>query len=186
MPVINLKDLESKNPKIKYGCTKKAIAPSEKNPEALYPLWDDFVKLLDSENRILKWSAILVIGNLSQADKKNKISKLLPRLLHFLREKEMITAANSIKALGQIARHQPKFKDKIFQEFLKVEKAKYYNKGKLSPECRNIALGKIMDVLNDFPDELKNRKELVGLIKRQTKNTRPAVKKRAELLLSGI
>lgn len=186
MPTLNLKDLESKNPKIKYGCTKTAIALSKKNPKALYSRLDAFVELLNNENRVLKWSAILVIGNLSQADFKNKISKLVPRLLRFLQEKEMITAANSIKALGQIAKYKPEFKQKIFLELLKVEKAQYYNKGKLSPECRNIALGKVMDVLNDFPDELKNRKELVSLVKRQTKNTRPAVKKRAVQLLSFI
>ncbi|PIY96600.1 MAG: hypothetical protein COY66_03845 [Candidatus Kerfeldbacteria bacterium CG_4_10_14_0_8_um_filter_42_10] len=186
MPIINLKDLESENPKIKYGCTKKAIALSEKNPQALYPMLDDFAKLLDNENRILKWSAIIVVGNLSQADKKNKISKLLPRLFNFLHEKEMITASNSIKALSQIAKYQPKFKEKIFKEFLKVEKAQYYNKGEFSPECRNIVIGQVIKEWNEFRKELNDKKDIVDFIKRQTKNTRPAVKKKAELLLNQI
>src|SRR3972149_3735315 len=107
MPKLNFQDLKSDNPNIKYGFTKKAIALSEKKPPAIYSLLDDFVKLLENENRIFKWSAIMVIGNLSKADKKNKINKLVPRLLHFLKEKEMITAANSIKALGEIAKNKP-------------------------------------------------------------------------------
>lgn len=186
MSTFNLKNLESKKPEIKYCCAKQAIELSCVKPAALYPRMDVFVKLLDSENHILKWTAIIVIGNLSAADKQNKTNKLMPHLVKFLHEKEMITAANSIRALGQIAKNKPLFKKKIFSEFLKVEKAKYYNKGLLSPECRNIAIGHVLNVFDDFKDELSNRKNIISFIKRQTKNTRPAVKKRAIILLRRI
>lgn len=186
MPTLNLKNLRSEKPEIKYCCAKRAIALSQKEPSALYPQMDVFVKLLDSENHILKWTAIIIIGNLSAADKQNKINKLVPRLVKFLHEKEMITAANSIKALGQIAKNKPSFKEKIFREFLKVEKAKYYNKGLLSPECRNIAIGHVLNVLDSFRDDLPSRKDIISFIKRQTKNNRLAVKRRAVQLLRQI
>lgn len=72
MRQINLKDLDSKNPKIKYACAKQAIEISKKNPGDLYKDFDFFVELLESENNIFKWTAIQVIGNFSKADEKNK------------------------------------------------------------------------------------------------------------------
>lgn len=186
MTKLNLKDLQSDKPEIKYRSAKQAIALSEKNPKALYPQLNTFVKLLNSENRVLKWVAIIVIGNLAAVDKQNKIDGLIPRLIGFLQEKEMITANNSIKALGKIAGSKPEYKEKIFKAMLCVEKATYHNQGKVSPECRNIALGKVIDVFAERHEDIKKRKELITFIARQTKNTRPAVRKRAQKLLKNI
>lgn len=186
MPKFNPKDFQSDKPKIKYGCAKLAITLSEKKPKMIYPHLDLFIKLLDGENRILKWTAIRVIGNLSQADAKGKINQLMPRLIQFVHDQEMITAANAIKALGVIAHNKPRLKQKIFNEFLKVGKNNYYLKGQLSPECRNVALGHVINVFSEYKDELKEQKSIVRFLKRQTGNTRPTVRKRAKELLSQI
>jgi hypothetical protein len=63
----DLKDLSSRDPKIKYGCAKKLVATAAKTPAKLYPYMDFFVDLLDSENQILKWTAIDIIGYLIKA-----------------------------------------------------------------------------------------------------------------------
>jgi hypothetical protein len=183
---MNLKDLQSDNPEIKYHCAKRAIALSEKTPAALYPRLNKFVKLLDGDNNVLKWVGIIVIGNLARADKHKKINKLVPRLAGFLREKSMITANNAIAALGKIAKSKPQSKRKIFAALLGVEKATYYNKGKISPECRNIALGKVIDVFSDFKNDVADKKEFIDFIKHQSKNTRPSTRKRAVGLLQKI
>ncbi len=62
-----LNDFFSKTAMIKYASTKKAIAISKEDPSELYPDFDFFVELLNSENQIIKWTAIQVIGNLSNA-----------------------------------------------------------------------------------------------------------------------
>ena len=46
---LNLKDLKSDDPKIKYGCTRALQNISKNKPQDLYPRLNDFVKLLDSE-----------------------------------------------------------------------------------------------------------------------------------------
>jgi len=186
MSNLNLADFHSKKPKIKYACAKRAIEISRENPAALYPDFDFFVKLLDGENRIIKWTAIRVIGNLSGADNKERVDEFLPLFFSFLKGKELITAANAIGALSDIARNKPKHKGKILKQLLCVEKAVYYNRGKVSPECRNVALGHVMTVLDGFCDEIKGCKETLGFIKRHTANTRPAVAKKAKDLLEKL
>jgi hypothetical protein len=184
--MIGLRALLSNKPEIKYHCAKRAIALSEKNPKALYPQLNVFVKLLDGDNNVLKWVSIIVIGNLAGADKQNKISKLIPRLIGLLHGKSMITANNTIVALGKIAKHKPQFKEKIFRALLDVEKATYYNKGKVSPECRNIALGKVIGVLAEHSDELKDNKKAITFLQRQTKNTRSATRERAKKAIDKL
>ena len=72
-----LNGIFSKTAKVKYASTKKAIVISKDNPTELYPDFDFFIELLNSENQIIKWTAIQVIGNLSKVDKKKKVDKLL-------------------------------------------------------------------------------------------------------------
>ena len=52
------------------AANRKAIAISKEDPSKLYPDFDFFIELLNSENQIIKWTAIQVIGNLSKVDKK--------------------------------------------------------------------------------------------------------------------
>jgi hypothetical protein len=176
-----LNDFFAKTAKVKYTSTKKAIAISKEDPGELYPDFDFFVELLDSENQIIKWIAIQIIGNLSKVDKKKKIDKLLPRLIRFLNCGKMITANNTILALSEIALNNPKYQEMIFKEIIKVE---HYNYD--TPECRNVALGKVVSALGKFRDKIKDRKDILEFLERQTNNTRVSVKKRAIELLEKL
>jgi hypothetical protein len=181
MNKINLNDFSSTDTKIKYACAKQAIAISKDNPSTLYPDFDFFSKLLDSQNNILKWTAIQIIGYLSHTDKKKKVDKLLPRLIDFLNCGKMITANNTILSLSEIASHKPEYKDRIINELLKVENYNYE-----TIECRNIALGKVILALGKFKDQIKNKKEVLNFLERQTRNTRNATKKKAHELLGKL
>ena len=178
---INLNDFFSETAKIKYASTKKSIAISKENPSELYPDFDFFVKLLDSENQIIKWTAILVLGNLSRVDEKKKADKLIPRLTGFLNSGKMITANNSILALSEVALHKPEYQDKIFKEFIKVENYIYD-----TPECRNVALSKVILALGKFKKEIKGHKDILEFLERQTHNTRVPVRKKATELLGKL
>ncbi len=183
---LNLNDISARDPKVKYAATKQAIKLSAKNPQTIYPDLEFFVKLLDSENNIFVWTAIKVIGNLSAVDTKNQIDKSIPKLFKLFHSERMITSANAIIVLMQIAQNKPKYKAKIIKELLKIEKNVYMNKGEISPECRNIAIGHFLNCIKLLtPKEIKKYK-LIDFIKRQTSNTRPSVAKRASKLIEII
>ncbi len=186
MKKLNLKDFFSQDPKIKYSCAKQAVFISESNPELLYPDFDFFIQFLKGENKILKWTAIQVIGNLSKVDSQKKVDKLIPALIDLLSEESMIAAANAIKALSEIAKNKPKYSEKILKALLSVEKAKYYSKGKISPECTNVAIGHVIDALVKFGPTVYKRDDVKNFLERQTKNTRNKVKRMAEDLLINL
>lgn len=178
---VDLNDLFSDNPKIKYGCSKKLLITAKDNPSELYPHIDFFTKLLNHENKILKWTAIDVIGLLSKIDKEKKVDNLLNKLIKLLNAGNMITANHVIHALTNIVLSKPEYEQMITKELLKVE---YYNYD--TEECRNIALGKVILSMRSYLDKLKDKEKVIEFVERQTKNSRNATKKKAEQLLSKI
>ena len=151
---------------------------SEKHPKALYPHIDSFIKLLDSENNIMKWEGIHVIGNLARVDKDKKIDAILNKYLKPIDRPAMITAANVIGGAAKIAAAKPYLTERIAKAMLKVEHAEYD-----TDECRNVALGHTLDAFEKFYDKIEEKQPVIDLVTRQLDNTRNSVRKRAEVLL---
>lgn len=178
---INLADLFSKEPKVKFACAKRLLQISKDNPRSIYSDFDFFVGLLESDNNIIKWTAIDIIGNLAKVDHENKVDKQVKKLTEFLNSGKLITANHAIGALSQIALTKPEYLENFVKEVLKVEKYTYD-----TDECRNIAIGKVILALENHISEIKNRKDVIKFLQRQTKNTRHATAKKAEKLLAKI
>lgn len=166
--------LNSERAAEKFGCAKVLLLLSEMTPEILYPQFDMVAKLLDCENRLLKWGAIQMVANLVRVDAEHKFDALFERYFAAIRGAEMITAANTIRGASTIALSRPDLAGKICAEILNVERAKYQTK-----ECVNIACGYAIDAFGGFFETIENKDAVLKFVKRQMKNTRPAVQKRA-------
>ena len=70
-----LKGIESENKRIKNAAAKTAKLLSDQKPEILYADIDFFIDRLRTDDTILKWIAMDVIGNLALVDEKNKVNK---------------------------------------------------------------------------------------------------------------
>ena len=162
----------------KYGCLKVLRIISEKKPAILYPEFDRLVSLLDSENNIFKWGAILCIGNLAAVDSEGKIDRILDKYLQPISGHVMITAANVIGGAGKIARAKPHLACRIAHALLRVEQAKYQTE-----ECRNVALGHAVASLDLFFEHLDKPQPVVEFVRRQLHNRRNAVKVKAAKFL---
>ena len=177
----DITDLLSEKPGIKYPCAKRHIALARENPAELYPDLDFFIKLLDTDNKIIKWTAIDIIGALAQVDSTGEIDKLIGRIIGLLATGNMITANHAVSSLTDIALAKPEYGQKITDEFLKVE---HYNYD--TDECRNIVIGKVILALGRFSGKLEDNEPVLQFISRQTQNTRNATAKEAGQLLRKI
>jgi hypothetical protein len=65
--------LKAKPPRVKYGCAKVLRHVSEESPATLYPFFHRFVSLCQSENKIMQWTGIIVIGNIAVIDTDSRI-----------------------------------------------------------------------------------------------------------------
>jgi hypothetical protein len=180
-----LEGINSSKGGIRLGCEKILRQISEQRPDLIYPYFDTFIKMLDSENNILKWGAIITISNLASVDTNGKFEIIFKKYFSSITDKTMITASNIIKNSWKIALAKPELEEQIIQEILKTEKARYVNKGQLSPECNNVVCGHAIDSFDKFYGEIKNKKPVVDFIKRQLNNTRKPVAKKAKKFLSN-
>ena len=174
-----LSNLDSENATLKYQSSKALIQLSETNPQKVYPFFAKFASLLDSQNNIIKWTGIIIIGNLASIDQDKKIDQILPRLFSELNTGKMITAGNTAQALGNIAKNKPELADGITSELLKVENYKYDTE-----ECNRIACG---HVIKSFESYLKlPDKNVHDFLARQTKSSRHATSLKAQKLLKKL
>jgi len=164
----------------KYTYEKVLRLISEKRPELIYPHFDVFSSLLDHENNFLKWGAVRTIANLTVVDAGKKFDAIFRKYFSPIIGPNMITAGNIMGSSAVIVASKPALVDYITDEILKVENAKYELKGQLSPECRNVAIGHAIDAFDKFFDRVGNKAAVIKFVKRQLKNTRKPVAKRAE------
>jgi hypothetical protein len=87
-----LSGLGADTARVRFGAAKVLGIVSERGPEVLYPKIAFFIDLLDTDNRIIRWNAILITGNLAAVDSKRKIDKSLDRYLDPIPGPELITA----------------------------------------------------------------------------------------------
>lgn len=164
--------------RIKFTSQKIIRLISETKPEILYPYFETFKKQFYSENTILKWGAILIIGNLATVDTKNQIDNFLDEYLNPIPGPVLVTAANIIGGATQIALAKPHLTQKIVTEISKTERAKYK-----TAECRNIALGKAIESFGKLYNQIENKKPIIKFVNKQINNSRPATAKKAAAFL---
>ena len=137
-----------------------------------------FVELIEGDDTILKWNAIEVLSNLTITDTENKFNgRILNKYISLLSDESMVTAANTISALGKFTLNKPRLGKKISEELVKVDTLPH------SAECRNILAGKALDSIGIYIDEMKYKKEIIQFAEKHLTNRRNAARIKAGKLL---
>ena len=175
-----MEGLKADRARIKYGCAKALRIVSEQRPDLLYPQFDFFVRLLDHENKIFQWDAAFVLSHLARADDEDKFAAMLDKYFAPIPGPVMITAANVIQGGARIAQAKPHLADRVAAEVVKVGMARYR-----TAECRNVAIGHAILTLGGILPLLRQPAPAVKFVRRQTRNPRPATRKKAEQFLKS-
>jgi hypothetical protein len=171
--------LNETDARIKYGCNNTLLILSEKNPEFIYPYFDVFKDYLKSENKFIKWSAILSIANLTKCDNKKKFDEIFNFYFSEIKGPVMITAANIIKGASVIAKAKPYLTEKITKELLKVKNAKYQ-----TDECLNIVIGHTISSFDKFFRQIKDQDEVLDFVRISINNRRNPTRAKAEKFIN--
>ena len=172
-----LNNLWSKNETLRYNSHKILFAITEQKPELLYSKWDDLVKFLDSDNTYHKLSAVLLLANLTKADKDNKFEKLFNKYYSLLDDKSFITAVYVSQASGIIALAKPKLQTKITNKLLDINKTHH------EQERKDLAKASIIDTFAQFYSQAKNKNEILEFVEKQLNCKSPKTRKKAKEFL---
>lgn len=158
----------------RFAAGKALCVTAEKDPARVYPFWDDVAGLIHSESKVVRWNAIRILSLLTAVDEDHKIDGMLDPYLAPILGDNLITACNVIQGAGRIATSRSDLLDRVIPALLAVEGATY-----ATPECRNVAIGHVLDVLVGLPRDVTRRPDCAEFIRRQRTNPRAAVAKKA-------
>lgn len=167
--------LSAGNARVKYGSLNILVIISKEHPKFLYPHFELFIQQLDHKDKFIKWGATNIIANLTNVDNENKFDAIFDFYFSEITGPIMITAANITKGAAIIAKAKPYLTERITNELLKIKNAKYQ-----TDECHNIALGHMISSFDKFFKQVKNRTEVIDLVKEQINNPRKPTKNKAE------
>jgi hypothetical protein len=166
---------------IRFKCVKVLRELSKTKPELIYPYFDFFATLLNNPNNIIKWNAIDVLGNLVGIDTESKFEEIFNKYYALLNDGSLITAGHVVDNSGKIAKVKHKLREQITNYLLNIEKITLPTE-----ECRSILGGKVIQAYDQYINHIKSNKAVIAFIKRQTKSSRSATRKRAEKLLEKV
>jgi hypothetical protein len=159
---------------LKNASIKTLRIISEKDPQMMYDRFTFFLDLLDSNDKILKWNATFIIGNMAEGDHEEKMDQVIDKFIDQLSDNVMITAANTIDSIWKIAKYKPHLERVITRNLLKAELTTR------NAECQRIIAGKTILAFDNYFDKLTKRQAVIEYVKKQLKSERNATKRKAE------
>jgi hypothetical protein len=170
--------LSSDTARVRFGAAKALRILSERAPDLIYPHFDFFVSFLHHDNSILRWNAMLLLGNLASVDAERRVDRIIDDYLAPIYGPHLIDAANTMRGAAAIAAAKPYLVDTIARRILKVEHATYATR-----ECRNVAIGHAINSLGRLFPVLADKSGIQLFVSRQLGNARAATRKKAQSFL---
>jgi len=171
-----LSGLKSKEETFRYNCSRILLLISETHGEVLYPEWDYFVELLNSEHTYWKMSALRIIANLVRLDKENKFDKIFDRYYSILDEEKTSLAAHIAVNSGKIAKAKPALQTRVTERLLNIDKTH-------SGKQKDLIKGYAIEAFSEYFEEVTNKDKILEFIKNQQNSKSPKTRKLAEEFL---
>jgi len=175
-----LENLWSKNETIRYNSHKVLVEICEEQPKVLYKHWYYLVKFLDSDNTYHKLSAVILLASLTKSDKQNKFEKIFNKFYGLLNDKSFITAAYVSQVSGKIVRAKPKLETKITNRLLSIDKTHHQQ------ERKDLAKANIIEAFEEYYDQARQKKRIVGFVEKQLNCESPKTRKAAKEFLKNV
>jgi hypothetical protein len=166
-----LENLRSKQETVRFNSSKILNRLSERRPEALYPYWIHFVRLLKSDHLYWKLSAIPIIANLTRVDGRGRFDKIFGDYYGLLDDRSFISAVFVARNSGTILLAKPGLQARIVNRLLKVDETAH------DPERRDLVKGAIIEAFSVGFEGLKARKKIVEFVRNQLTCCSPKTRK---------
>jgi hypothetical protein len=161
---------------IRFNSFKVLLFISEEHPEVVYPRWDFFSALLDSDNSYQQYIAIYLISSLARADDSARLEGIFDKLYSILDGEGTITAAHLARNSGKIARAKPKLRARITERLLNIDRN---HRGKQ----KELIKGHAIEAFDEYFEEAENQPEILEFVRKQLQSQSPKTRKLAREFL---
>jgi hypothetical protein len=179
VPIL-LEGITSTKATVRYTCARVLVDLSRIYPEKLYNYINQFIELLKSDYRIIKWNAMAIIANLASVDKNKVLDYNFDKYFGLLHDGYMVTVANLASYSSKIGLAKPYLANAIAHELLNVENITLTPN--LTEECKRVIAEQAInsfDLMFSLFDE-KTKTEVLSFVNNQLESPRDSLKKRAK------
>ena len=179
VPIL-LEGITSTKATVRYTCARVLVDLSRIYPEKLYNYINQFIELLKSDYRIIKWNAMAIIANLALVDKNKMLDYNFDKYFGLLHDGYMVTVANLASYSSKIGLAKPYLANAIAHELLNVENITLTPN--LTEECKRVIAEQAInsfDLMFSLFDE-KTKTEVLSFVNNQLESPRDSLKKRAK------
>lgn len=180
-------DIESTEPSaVKFAAEKAVRSISESNPELFAGIETEIFSLLKSENTFIRLGNIITCANLAVLSSDKILELLKEDYIPFLYSTNIAEFGNAVKGIPKIISVFPSLEEKIIPPLFEISERVFIHKGKPSDECRNVAVGKVMEVFEKIGKNSQYRQEMLNFAEMNLTNTRNSAKRKAEKLVKKL
>jgi hypothetical protein len=163
----------AKDDTYRYNCFKVLHQIAEEQPQAIYPAWDDFVELLDSDNAYHRSMGAQLIATLACADTDHRFETIFDRTFALLDDEKIVPARQFAQQVGRIARANPHLQSRITEQLLAVEDT-HHTEGR-----KDLLKGDVIGVFDEFFADSPNQERILAFVRRQLTCSSPSTRKAA-------
>lgn len=175
--------VRSEHSAVRYSCTKILRRLSERQPDKIYPYFDDVANWLQDPNSFVKWDGILTLANLASVDAQRRFASVYEEYFGLIRDSKMVTAANEAGNAWKIVQAVPEWESDITRRLLEVPQIVYLHHGVPSAECNRVMCGHVLDCFDHYFDLSKNQQAMICFARSQLNSSRKSVAKKAARFL---
>ena len=169
-----LEGILSKKETIRFNSYKVLLFLSGKHPKVVYPKWDFFAGLIDSDNTYLKFIAVNIIANLVRFDTENKFEKIFAKYYNLLND-SVVVAGHITANSGKIAKAKPELQIKITNKLLNIDKTNQKHKDLIKAGA--------IESFGEYFERSKDKKKIIEFVKAQLNCESPKTRKIAKEFL---
>jgi len=172
-----LENILSRKETIRFNSFNVLLFISQRDPEVLYPRWDFFAKLLNSDNAYYKYIGIYIIANLTRVDTKSKFERIFNKYYNLLDDPRIVPPSHVALNSGKIIRAKPKLENKITKRLLGIDETRH------EPERKDLIKSYVIEAFGEYFGQAKKQKEIMEFVKRQLNSKSPKTRKKAKEFL---
>lgn len=173
-----LDGLTSINEEYRFNCSKVMNIIEQKQPELIYPYWDNLAALLDSDNSYHRMSGVNHISHLIAVDKENKFDNIFGKYYRMLDDQSVIVAIYVAQASGRIALAKPALQKGITDILIAVEKTHHL------PGRKELVKAGIIESFDQYMKDYPDKSPIFAWVQKQIESESPKTRNLAKSFIS--
>jgi hypothetical protein len=172
--------LVAKDNTYRENCFLTLVDVCKLAPEVLYPYWERFTCLLDSQNAFQRAIALQLLARLCVIDRGNKFERLFERYFDLLDDQKIMVSRYLVQNVWLIVVSKPDLKDDVLERLLSIDLTHH-------PESRKALLkADVIEVLQQVYPELSEQVRILEFVESALNSSSPKARQAAKRFLNKL